>query len=78
MLDARREKIIEKLIQDRIGDWVHAHNTDSLEIWLMFGFKGFDDLSDQELEDAIDALPDAEEFRKELEIEEDGYGSKLN
>lgn len=64
--------MIEILIKDRVGDWVHAMNHDGLEEVLAFGWKGFDDYTDQELQEAIDELVEdnfdkktAEKIKKE-------------
>jgi len=61
-----REEKIEILIRDRIWEWVDAHNTDSLEEWLANGFKGFDNLTDQELDESIEEIKDKVEEIKEM------------
>lgn len=51
-----REEKIEILIEDKFWEWIYARNTDGLEDWLHIGFKGFDDFTDQELDDALDNI----------------------
>lgn len=59
-----REEIIDLLIEDCINEWVHAHCYDGLEDVLYFGWKGFNDYTDQELEEVFLELLD-ENFDKE-------------
>lgn len=49
-----REKMIEVLIENRLTEWVFAGCTDSLEELLMFGWKGYEDYTDEELKEAIE------------------------
>lgn len=51
-----RDKAYEIIINDRVGDICHAHNSDSLEDLLMFGWKSLEKWTDQELEEFIDQL----------------------
>lgn len=51
-----RNEIISLLIEDRIGDWVHAHNTDGLEEVLVLGWKGYENYTNQELQEAFEEL----------------------
>lgn len=53
-----REEKIEILIMDRIWDWVYASNSDTLEDWLAYGFKGYDNYSDAELDKALEEIDD--------------------
>lgn len=61
-----REEKIEILIRDRIWEWVDSSNSDSLEEWLAIGFKGFDNFTDQELDEAIEEIQDKVEQIKEM------------
>lgn len=65
-----RQEKIEILIRDRIWDWVDAHNIDSLAEWLTIGFKGFDNFTDQELDEAIEEIEDKVEEIKEMLVNE--------
>ncbi len=51
-----RNEIIELLIEDRINEWVHARCDEGLEEILYSGWKGFDDYTDQELQEAFEYL----------------------
>lgn len=51
-----REEKIQILIEDRFWDWVYARNYDGLEEMLQIGFKGYDEFTDQELDDALEEI----------------------
>ncbi len=51
-----RDKMIEKLIEDRLNEWVYASCTESLIDCLYRGFKGYDDYTDEELKKACEEL----------------------
>lgn len=51
-----KEEKIEILIEDKFWEWIYARCTDSLEDLLHEGFKGFDNYTDQELDDALDEI----------------------
>lgn len=53
-----REEKIEILIMDRVCDWVYASNSDTLEDWLRYGFKGYDNLTDAELDELLEEIKD--------------------
>ncbi len=48
-----RNEMIGILTQDRLNDWVYASNTDMLEDVLFYGWKGYRDYTDGELEECI-------------------------
>lgn len=59
MSDSEREEIIERLVEDRFGDWVWSRNYQDLESALRLGFKGFEQYTDDELKEANDdVLPE--------------------
>lgn len=49
-----REEMIGILTQDRLNDWVHASNTETLEDVLYYGWQGYRDHADEELKAMID------------------------
>lgn len=51
-----REKAYQIIINDKIGDIVHASNSDTLEDLLMNGWEALEKWSDKELEEFIDTL----------------------
>ncbi len=66
-----REEKIDILIRDRIWEWVDAHNTNLLEEWLIIGFKGYENLTDEELDESIEEINDkVEEIQTMLAEEE--------
>ncbi len=52
----KRDEIIDLFIEDKINDWVHGHNTLELEEVLFCGWKGYEDYTDLELEEAFEIL----------------------
>ena len=53
-----KEEKIEILIMDRIWDWVYARNSNTLEDWLAYGFKGYDNYTDAELDESLEEIED--------------------
>ena len=51
-----RDEAIQIIIDDFIGCVVHAQMSDVLEEWLLCGWKGLDEWTDQELEEFISNL----------------------
>lgn len=49
-----RNEMIELLIMNHINDWVFAHNYNSLQEVLTIGWKGYNDYTNKELEEAIE------------------------
>lgn len=76
-----RDEMIELLIEDRINEWVHARMHEGLEEVLFSGWKGYDEYTDEELDEAFELLveenftPDKAEKIKfhKLQIERKRY-----
>lgn len=51
-----RDKAIDIIIKDKICDICYAHNTDSLEDLLLWGWKSLEDWTNADLEEYIDGL----------------------
>lgn len=48
--------MVDLLVEDRINEWVHANCYESLEYFLYTGMKGFDDYTDEEINEAFGEL----------------------
>jgi len=59
-----RDEIITILIEDRFNEWIYARCPDGLEHILEFGWKGYDNFTDEELYEAFNEL-DEDNFDKE-------------
>lgn len=59
-----REQLIEILIQDRLTCYVYARNTDMLRELLIYGFKGFDSYTHQELLEEVEDTAEYQERNK--------------
>jgi len=53
-----REEKISILIEGRMWEWVYARNYDGLEDCLTEGFKGYDNYTDAELDEALEEIED--------------------
>lgn len=53
-----REEKIEILIEDRIWEWVYAYCLNGLKDMLRVGFKGFDNYTNKELDEALGEIKD--------------------
>ncbi len=51
----RKEKI-DILIEGRLWEWVYAHCLDGLEEALLTGFKGYENCTDEELDDSLEEI----------------------
>jgi len=71
-----REEMIEILIEDRLTDWVFAHNYYELEILLWEGWKGYSQYSDEELLEEIEmhlGQNDIEELQNQIKLRKGEY-----
>jgi len=64
-----REEMTELLIEDRFSEWIYARCPEGLEDILHIGWKGYDNYTQQELEEAFLELPE--------EIFDDGKARKI-
>lgn len=58
-----REEMINMLVEDRLTSWVYIQDTFAMEEALRFGWKGFDDYTNDELKAAVSEF-DAEEIKE--------------
>ena len=64
-----RDEMIEILIEDRLTDWVFAHNYEGLEEVLWEGWKGYGKYTDAELKEEIEmhlGQDDIEELQNQI------------
>ena len=62
-----RDEMIEVLIEDKFSEWIYAGCTDSLEEMLLFGWKGLEDYTDQELKETIEEMFTQKQVKEYLE-----------
>ena len=61
----KKEEMIELLVEDRINEWVHARCHEGLEDILYSGWRGYNNYTDQELNEAFEELLE-ENFDEEI------------